>query len=1382
MVFNLASAAKTSPDEYDFDNEVDPEEQDIARLLGSAVESVTENQENIKEDGNFGVFCSVLKHAKSVKPELFTTFRDCIVSAFHAETEAAIADINEDEQAGGPPHAETLEMFAFLLYWFALAARGVKGSSEQLGPNSPVKTKPKRGRGGKTKAASRSNSKKDQDSGVETFSWADQIPSTLGTVSQIIRRLNTKRVWPQPSDRNAFVKAITEPIWIIAQEESYMKHTEVATSVKAALAYAVKYQNYQQIAEHKIFDSLQFYEHLANPIAEFLALLSKDHEEPQLTIDVLVQISKMTFAAGEKETKEDRIFSKFLIHLAKEAPSIVAGQISLVVNQLDCESYSIRLAVLTVLQTLISHIHQSHDGTPEAKRKANEDIANIIESHIMPRQLDASTYVRTRVLNLLTLFIVESDMTSTSPLHAKLTQMAVNCLDDNTSTVRKAALSLIIKLMDVHQYKLPSGEFSLDQDRWREAFHAAGKKWMQLGQDPYSVRPYGWRRLPPLDRDENDQKDMDDEQQQQPRTQNDEMEVDQPTDVEDEEDEEDDAMSVDEDGEPVPKRKPKAKKPVSKRGRLAARPSIGFVDEVAIMEAIAQNEQVDLMEVETAKLGWLLAQQALVFVTLLESTADVVLRILGSVHKTEVTEAIDFFFHGSLPQCQLQLASRGITQMIHLIWNKDTSTDPDSGPDTKSVRSKLIECYVWLDLRADDAPAGPKAIARNLVTRTFGADLAYLISYEELLRQLMVDKKIDERAVEVLWKSYTQRNIVKAQRRGAICVLSMLASGDHTILHDHLDDMLKVGLGKLGVDDLTLARYTCIALQRLNGVAKKVKGAAEDRPIRYMMDHSIFKVMSRFLLRKSRKTEWFAVAEQIINTVYALGDQPNVFCEKIIKELTARAFKMNQEAEDTQMGEPETQDQDQQDQDGENEEKEEDVPRKNDDAMDEDPPASTQSGSTQSRSKDKDDRGDAFELAQLLFVVGHVALKQMVHLELIEKELKRQREPAKVQQAPVDEIEAVVGNSEDEIADEMHRIREDALIYGNSLLACYGSMLNTVCRSPSDYKDLTLQTAAMLSLSKFLCVSSRFCQDNHHILFHRMQHSLHANIRSNVAIALGDVAVSFSTILDESSQELYRGLSDKDLVVKKNTLMVLTHLILNGMIKVKGQLGELAKCLVDPNDKIKGLAELFFKELSTKDQAIYNNLPDVISHLSGGEHAVPEDKFEKIIAHIFKYIDKAQHAENMVDKLCQRFQLTDDPRQWRDIALCLSLLPYKSEKALKKLVEGLPCYKDKLHEELVFQRIIGIITKASTTKVAGKGGDTDLQEFQLTLEKCKDQGEEDHALEQRTGKKAATKKRSKRTKGAPSSTQGQSQAPRATRRKRQQSAVPEDDEDDDGLS
>ena len=50
--------------------------------------------------------------------------------------------------------------------------------------------------------------------------------------------------------------------------------------------------------------------------------------------------------------------------------------------------------------------------------------------------------------------------------------------------------------------------------------------------------------------------------------------------------------------------------------------------------------------------------------------------------------------------------------------------------------------------------------------------------------------------------------------------------------------------------------------------------------------------------------------------------------------------------------------------------------------------------------------------------------------------------------------------------------------------------------------------------------------------------------------------------------------------------MVLTHLILNGMIKVKGQLGEMVKCLEDPEPRITDLAKSFFTHLLTKNTTI----------------------------------------------------------------------------------------------------------------------------------------------------------------------------------------------------
>ena len=105
-----------------------------------------------------------------------------------------------------------------------------------------------------------------------------------------------------------------------------------------------------------------------------------------------------------------------------------------------------------------------------------------------------------------------------------------------------------------------------------------------------------------------------------------------------------------------------------------------------------------------------------------------------------------------------------------------------------------------------------------------------------------------------------------------------------------------------------------------------------------------------------------------------------------------------------------------------------------------------------------------------------------------------------------------------------------------------------------------------------------------------------------------------------------------------------------------------------------------------------------------GKFAVSEAVFQNTMRFIFGFISKERQAENIVEKLCQRFKLADEPRQWRDIAYCLSLLPFRSEKSMRILVQDLPHYKDKLHDKGVYERFQEILGKAKLAKKAALQG------------------------------------------------------------------------------
>jgi condensin complex subunit 1 len=159
---------------------------------------------------------------------------------------------------------------------------------------------------------------------------------------------------------------------------------------------------------------------------------------------------------------------------------------------------------------------------------------------------------------------------------------------------------------------------------------------------------------------------------------------------------------------------------------------------------------------------------------------------------------------------------------------------------------------------------------------------------------------------------------------------------------------------------------------------------------------------------------------------------------------------------------------------------------------------------------------------------------------------------------------------------------------------------------------------AIVALIKFMCISADFCEAHLQLLFTILQHTNNPLIRSNIVIGMGDLAICFNSLIDPHIAHLYSRLKDESFHVKKNALMMLTFLILNGMIKIKGQISEMAKCTEDDDIKIQQLSRAFFKELSTKDNAIYNNLPDIISNLANTE----EQKYKKIIKFLFEFVTK----------------------------------------------------------------------------------------------------------------------------------------------------------------
>jgi len=328
---------------------------------------------------------------------------------------------------------------------------------------------------------------------------------------------------------------------------------------------------------------------------------------------------------------------------------------------------------------------------------------------------------------------------------------------------------------------------------------------------------------------------------------------------------------------------------------------------------------------------------ALRFIRTIHEASELVLQLLSAKNKSEVIEAMDFF--KAIDAYQVDTAKFGIRRMLRLIWTKANS---DEG---KGVQSHLIESYKELFFVAPPEMSendSANYVARNMLSLTIDTTTAELTSLEKLMSTMMADGLIPELVISKLWQIYNVEKvkIPRAQRRGAIIVLGMLALAEPDIVVKQLETIIRVGLGPLGRKDLGLAKYTCLALSHISPVSRKAKDAPSPMG-KLPNDHPIMEKLGALVQLPSENKDWYSMAEQAIGAIYALAKKPDLLCGDIIKRKTVAVFS------------------------------DPPAPPRQDDAEDQ----VMQEAGTAEEAGQLPNPQSYFPLSQLLFIVGHVASK-----------------------------------------------------------------------------------------------------------------------------------------------------------------------------------------------------------------------------------------------------------------------------------------------------------------------------------------------------------------------------------------------------------------------
>ncbi|MBA0591390.1 hypothetical protein Gorai_020068, partial [Gossypium raimondii] len=579
-------------------------------------------------------------------------------------------------------------------------------------------------------------------------------------------------------------------------------------------------------------------------------------------------------------------------------------------------------------------------------------------------------------------------------------------------------------------------------------------------------------------------------------------------------------------------------------------------------------------------------EAGLKFSECIAATMPTLLQLMASSSATDVENTILLLMR--CRQFQIDGAEACLRKMLPLVFSQD-----------KSIYEAVENAFVTIYIRKS-----PVETAKNLLNLAIDSNVGDQAALEFIVGALVSKGDISSIAISALWDffCFNVNGTTAEQCRGALAIICMAAKSSSAILGSHLQDIIDIGFGRWAKVEPLLARTACIAIQRLSNEDKKKLVLSNGSRIFGILESLI----TGFGLPDNI---WYAAADKAIDAVYILHPTPETLAADLVKKSLSSVF-------DGTSG----------------------------DALQNDIASSNSIVLSTIQ---------VVKLSRYLFVASHVAMNQLAYIESCVRKIQKQKgnkgkgdsegtENAETQKDNGINAELGLAASEDAVLDTLAERAEKEIVCGSysekNLIGECAPFLSKLCRNfVLMQKYPILQASAMLALCRFMIIDAKFCDENLQLLFTVVENAPSEIVRSNCTIALGDLAVRFPNLLEPWTENMYARLKDPSVTVRKNAVLVLSHLILNDMMKVKGYINEMAVRVEDNDERISNLAKLFFHELSKKgSNPIYNLLPDILGKLSTQD--LQKESFCNIMQFLIGSIKKLSFTEKGVKKLIESFK------------------------------------------------------------------------------------------------------------------------------------------------
>ena len=915
-------------------------------------------------------------------------------------------------------------------------------------------------------------------------------------------------------------------------------------------------------------------EHMANFVAE---ICNKGH---LLCGELLKDISHMPLLSTSSGVKN---IGTFIESLARVNPDLISQHLAILKGQIDSRAYQIRSSLVHAMGLLISYIHKVSQDLLGDKEKEpgnkleGEDVEDEEVDITEEEEVDAETEiisqeknidklcrVRDALLDLLTervhdvspytraavlkvwVFLLEDKAVPVRRINA-VVELAVDRLLDKTASVRKQALSVLTSVLDNNPF---SG--NLNEEAFlskRKELEVALKERIEILRESAA---------PAIELDLISGKNLPEEH----SSSNagtadngsekvaDNFEGDEGEEVDEDVDEDDDFINSDD---------------------------------------VKQDAEVIVLRDQTT-----FVVSVLEFLNTLSQAMSKIEDIGRSKSTPEVVEVVRFFVRAV--NFNVKGTKKCLQSTFSLVWHQE-----------KAVKDECLQAFksaYLTDGAASQAESlAPEEVASNLINVCQMCDSSELASLEQIIGELFAQENVCKSVVTSLWNialSQSKDISERVRKSGSLNILAIVAKFQpdiltavriqqisQIVLQPTLSDLvtgvesgvLEEGGRKWAEHINTLkAAAKCLQMCSRSGlsITKPTAAGSTDElsialascvtPLRDL-------ILGSFCFEDESITrKWFSACEEAMVSLFHIHQSPDRLLASIIAPLFGSLSGSFSPSEDSV--------------------------------------SSTGSSSKVFCS--------AARLSRLLFVLGQGALCTLVYAEKL-ADLAKKASDCKSSKSK-DDKEDGDKDAADAMEDEMgmaaaadadherifNHVVERQLVFDN-ILGKFHPLIAFIVANEAGGKlggkgpfcAPIVRETALLALCRYMCVSNGLCEMYLPLLFTALEREEIDTNRTTVMIALADLAFRFPNALEPWTTRMYGRLSDDSASVRYNTLMVLTHLILNDMIKVKGQVSHVVMCLNDKCEQVRDLANLFFNKLAERsNNPVYNLLGDIIATLS----------------------------------------------------------------------------------------------------------------------------------------------------------------------------------------